>query len=461
MNNNEVIDELIETYRSIDIRIFCFKKDNAWHNIFTIIRFRRETMDELKKIYHKLAEKCQGIIKTEEFRVGTFQYEIEKWGKIKSDLSNKFLCLQDDFAINYTNPVDYNYQAYNAYNHSDKEFVFKNWKAFNAYHEFNDSPHPAYNDKLLDKAIENHFSHFDDYLGAIFEYDKYDFQRHTWINTISPVYIQVKDIKFEHDKVTTTVIGHHQNNLELVFNFYGEKFRPKAEFVEKKIGNIVLDKKEELIQKDIVLDIDTKSLTNEFELLIIKNKKILLEEERDKISNHWEGIGEYTNPFYFMFEKFVKFKNLESMLFELKAEGMKNPKKIFERGISLLLSILHIPNTMLDEFEKSGIGADIVSIDIIGMLRKNHIILANVTTGLPKQSDFDRERDYRVTIKKQLKNEKIEVTSIYFTAREPTESENSANLNNVNLIGKSRIKMILDHIKEGDAVFPNMTSLSN
>ena len=47
---HKTIEELKDSFHSIDVRIFSYKHDNAWHNIFTIIRFRRETEDQLEKI---------------------------------------------------------------------------------------------------------------------------------------------------------------------------------------------------------------------------------------------------------------------------------------------------------------------------------------------------------------------------------------------------------------------------
>ncbi len=446
----DAIDELIETYNSIDVRIFCVLKDNTWNNIFTLIRFRREKIDELKKQHEKIIEKCGELVETDEFRVGMVQFPIEKWDKIKTDLSNKFICLRDDFAVNFNSAINFVHSVQSPYFSNDKEFVFRNWKSFHGHTEENRSTSFSYNDKLVDKAIKNHFTHFDDYLAGIFEFDKYDFQRNPWIDIFAPVFLKVENIDFDSDKVDVIISAYNQKNLEIAFNFFGDKFRSKAELIDKKINNILLEANEELQKKTITIPLDTANLKNEFELLIIKNKKILLVEERDNISRFWKDRKEFTYPYSAVFEKYVGFDELEKMLFEFKSKHGGDESKIFEKAISWLLSILKLPNILLEKYEKIGGGAEAISTDIISTIDKNTILLINATTRLPKQSDFDRERDFRENLMKQMKNKDIEFLSVYFTGKDATESLQSASNNIVNLIGKTKLKLIIRHLKEGE-----------
>lgn len=57
----ETVEQLKDTFHSIDIRIFSFKRNNGWHNIFTIIRFRKENEGELQKIQDDLIKKCGSL----------------------------------------------------------------------------------------------------------------------------------------------------------------------------------------------------------------------------------------------------------------------------------------------------------------------------------------------------------------------------------------------------------------
>lgn len=105
---------------------------------------------------------------------------------------------------------------------------------------------------------------------------------------------------------------------------------------------------------------------------------------------------------------------------------------------------------MLGEYERLGNGHDQTSTDILASFEKDTIFLINVTIGLPQQSDFDREREYRENIERRTTNKKIKICSIYFTGKDATESQQSATANNVTLIGKSNIQMILEHLKKGN-----------
>lgn len=446
----DAINELKDTFHSIDVRIFSFKQDNVWKNVFTIIRFRRETEDKLKAIHEKLIKKCGKLIQTDEFRVGVFHFPIERWDKICKDLSNKFICLTDTYAVNYFDVISFN-GPINEPHDEHLNFVDKDWKFFIVYSETGSSSRPSYHDKLLDSVLENSFSHVDDYLSAIFQFNKYDFQRNPWIKVFVPAYFKTGNITFDHDKVEIEYSAYEQKDIQISFNFYKSSlYRTKEEFVIKKIQNLKLKDESNIIQDKTTIELDTNKVGNSFELLVIKNKKIIIEQKEGKINSYWKGRSEYTNPLSFVFEKFVEYEILEKMLFEFKSKDIGEDSKVFERGVSWLLSLLGIPNVMLDKYEKIGEGSNIISADILGVLNENRLFLVNVTTGLPKQSDFDRERDYRENLAKMLTNESLKISSVYFTGKDPTESEKSAATNNVILIGKSKLKIILQHLKKGE-----------
>ena len=446
----DAINELKDTFHSIDVRIFSFKQDNVWKNVFTIIRFRRETEDKLKAIHEKIIKQCRKLIQTDEFRVGVFHFPIERWDKICKDLTNKFICLTDTYAVNYFDVISFNETT--AEPHVEHlNFVDRGWKFFIGYSETRSSSRPSYHDKLLDSALENNFSHIDDYLSAILQFDTYDFNRSPWLKIFVPTYFKTEKITFEHDKVEIKYSAYEQKDIQISFNFYKSSLRrTKEEFVDQKFQNLKLKNKADIIHDKTIIELDANKVGNSFELLVIKNNKLVIEQQEGKISDYWKGRSEYTNPLYFAFEKFVDYENLENMLFEFKSKGIGNQSDVFERGVSWLLSLLRIPNIMLGKYEKIGEGFNIISADILGVLDENRLFLVNATIGLPKQSDFDRERDYRENLEKMLTNKNLKISSLYFTGKEPTESEKSATTNNVILIGKSKLKIILQHLKKGE-----------
>lgn len=447
---HEVITEIKDTFHSIDIRIFSHKQNDVWNSIFTIIRFRRETEEELRIIQKDLIKKCGSLIETKKFKVGIFSYPVEKWAKITDDLSKKFICLTDSFTVNYDEEINFNNNISEPHpEHGD--YVYKNWKYFASYSELRNLQRPNYHDELQNNVLENQFSHVDDYLSAVFQYDKYDFQRNSWVRTLVPVFFKTEEIEFDHDKVIVDYTAYAQKNIQMSFKFFrSQHYRVNEEFVEKKIQNLELKENLELIQDRTTIKLDTENVGNSFELLVIKNKNILVERIEGKIEEYWKNRTEYTNPLYFVFEQFVKFDELEQMLLQFKSKKIHNDSEVFERGVSWLLNLLGITNIMLGEYEQIGNGFEKISTDIVGSFAKNRIFLVNVTIGLPKQSDFDREREYRENIEKIITNKKLQIHSIYFTGKDATESHPSATTNNVTLIGKSSINLILEHLKKGN-----------
>lgn len=442
------IKELKDTFRTVDVRIFCFKQDGVWKNIFTLVRLRHESLEELTALHNDLIVKIGALIETDEYRTGIFCYPIEKWDKIQLDFSNRFICLTDNFAVNYFEPISFNQKMFEPYNR-DLDNVNKQWKGFNSNHQSSNITRPPYQDKLMDFVIANHFPSVNDYLSALFQFDPYDFQGQTWVQMYVPVFFKIKKVEFNHNSVKVGVIGYSQQHLELGVNFYQSKNFRNSELVEKITKPITLDSSTNLIEKEIILNLDVEKIGNRFSIMVTKNKKIMLDSKSNDIEDHWEGRTEFTNPLYFVFDKFVDFKSLEEMLFEFKAKDEKEPSTVFERGISWLLSLLRIPNIVLGGYEQIGNNYERISEDIIAT-DEDLVLLVNVTIALPKQSDFDQERYYREKFSKFVSNKNLKILSIYFTSKDPTASYESANQNGILLIGKTQIQSMLDYLKNGN-----------
>lgn len=445
------IDSLKETYLSIDIRLFSVLKDDVWQNVFTIIRFRSESVKELKKIHDAESEKYGGLIQTDKYKVSVHQLPIEKWDKVKSDFEQKFLCLSEDYAVNYENPITLNHNLVEPHK-SEKEYVFKEWNVFFAQQEARHEK-PPYEDELLDHALKKGFSLFHYYLSAVFQMDKYDFQMHSWVYLFVPVFFKINDVFFEFNKMDITYSSYFQHDLELVVNFTKQKkYGIASEFICKISKSIELEKTEKRIQKTITLPLHTSIIGNTFEIIIKKNETVLIANKKDNIGNCWKGQTEFTNPFYFAFEKFVSYETFEKILFDFESENFKDKSKVFEQGISWILNLLGIPNIIFDKYETIRKNSKIISSDILGKIDKNTLIMAHVTTGFPRPSDFDKVREYRKNFNDLIKNENIQIKSIYFTGSEPTESKTHAESNDVLLIGLSSLNLILEHLKKGEII---------
>jgi len=451
MRLNDIINELKETYNSIDVRVFSFYRDNTWNNIFTVIRFRRESVDKLKQIHDELIRKCGGLIETDKYRFGLFQFPISQWEKIQSDFSKKFICLQEDYAVNFQTIVSLNNIFAEPRLDPNIEYVIKDWKIYHGRIEHSISV-PNFGGDLADDALLHHFSDIDDYFSAMLQINRQLLQHRNSIHVIVPVFFKISKIEFDEKKFEVNFSAATQKNVKMATNFYNtETFGTKSEFIDRKLIDLEIKGDTNMIvDNSQSIDIETNSMGSEFEILVTKNG-IVLDKMREPIGNFWPGRAEFTNPMYSIFEKFVSHENLEKMLFEYTSEknDLKDESKVFERGVAWLLNLLGFPSIFLGSYEKTGSGSNSISTDIISSKEKT-IFLVNVTTGLPKASDFDRERGYRENISKLIKNPELKIVSLYFTGREATESAQAAQNNDVILVGKEKLKIILDFLKKGE-----------
>ena len=448
----DAIDGLIDTYNSIDVRTVVVKGNNSWQSIITIIRLRHETVDDLREEHQKLIKKCSGLIKTDDFQVGLFQLPIEKWSKIRLDLEQKSLCIADDFAVNFESAIDLNYTTDARYNPSE-DYVNTEWQSYLGKIRISAPSVPFERSKYSDLVIKHTFSSLEDYLAAILQIHRNETSQHSVIIT-APIFFKVLDVKFDVDTITVSYQGYPQKNIKLALNFYrADSYQNSFDLIDKIIKPIEIGNNlKEITNDGVTTHIDTKSMGNQFEVIVTKNDSIVLYEQgKSDIKEKWLTRTNITNPIFPVFNNFVSVEELEKMFFEHKGRGKTNPKIVFEQAVSWLLSLLGFNAILLgQEYEKSGSGSNEISYDILGSSSKNLILLVNATTGLPKQFDFDRERDYRNRLSKTLQNPDVIIKSIYFTGRDTTEANDSAKANEISFIDNNKLKIILDMMKRGD-----------
>jgi len=447
----DAIDGLIDTYNSIDVRIVAGLVDNVWHSIITIIRFRHEDATELKEIHQRFIDKC-GLMKTDNFRVGLYQFPINDWSKIRSNLEQKFLCLSDDFAINFDTTIDLNYSTEPS-SHVNDDYVNTEWLAYQRRFDVSSSPVHGFVSTVSHLAIKHTFNRMEDYLAAILQIHR-NHTSQTSVSITIPIFFEVLDTKFDTDSFEINYKGYPQKNIKIGINFYkSEGWGNSFELIDKTtITTELSGNPKEISQQGHRHSLDTKSVGNEFETIVTKNDSVILYHDKLQIKDHWATRTNITNPVFSVFQKFVPLEELEKMLFEFQGRGKTNDSSlVFERAVNWLLNLLGLNAILLGKtYEKTGKGSEEISFDIIGSFSNNLVLLVNATIGFPKQSDFDRERDYRNKLSKSLQNPDVVIKSVYFTGQDTTESRDSAKSNNVVFIDKPKLKLIFEMLKKGD-----------
>lgn len=447
----DAIDGLIDTYNSIDVRIVAGLADNVWHSIITVIRFRHEDVTELKKIHQSFIDKV-GLMKTDNFRVGLYQFPISDWSKIRSNLEQKFLCLLDDFAINFDTTIDLNFST-EPFGHVNDDYVNAEWLAYQNRFTVSSSPVHGFLSKVSHLATRHTFNSIEDYLAAILQIHR-NHTSQSSVNITIPIFFKVLDTKFDTDSFEITYQGYPQKNIKIGINFYkSEGWGNSFELIDKRtIETKISGNPKEISQQGHKHNLDTKFVGNEFETIVTKNDSVILYHDKSQIKDHWATRTNITNPVFSVFQKFVPLEELEKMLFEFQGRGKTNDSSlVFERAVNWLLDLLGLNAILLGKtYEKTGRGSEEISFDIIGSFGINLVLLVNATTGFPKQSDFDRERDYRNKLSKSLQNPDVIIKSVYFTGQDTTESRDSAKSNSVVFIDKPKLKLIFEMLKKGD-----------
>src|SRR5437660_9947053 len=98
MRLENCIDHLYDTYDSIDIRCAAYFLDNMWNSALLVIRFRRETVEELKKIHYTLWDE-RGIIDNDIFKTSFHALSIRDWDKILKNWKNNFIVLTTQYSV--------------------------------------------------------------------------------------------------------------------------------------------------------------------------------------------------------------------------------------------------------------------------------------------------------------------------------------------------------------------------
>ena len=137
------------------------------------------------------------------------------------------------------------------------------------------------------------------------------------------------------------------------------------------------------------------------------------------------------------------------MLLNLESNDLKSPDKVFERGITWLLSLVGCKPVNLQGYEKSGQEPDKVSMDIIASYGDEITILANATIGIPDMPMIETERNRRIILSKQIPK-KQKIISVIFTVKSVKDIQNQAMQNEVTIIGREELEDIINSLEKGD-----------
>jgi hypothetical protein len=446
----EAVDTLLDTYNSIDVRVVAFLDADIWHSAFTVIRFRRETVDELKQIHDKMILKC-GLLEKDDIRVRLCQFQTNDWKKIYANLGKKFISLSDDFSVNFSNIPDFNTRIAEARTYASSDYVNTLWDSFHTDMTQSGLRISSLLDDHSNDAVANHFYDIRDYLCAILEIHRNDVSSEGKLILTAPVFFKISKVVFKNNSINMIFTTYPMDNIKIGINFFrADVYGNKYDLVDTIRDKLEITSETNSIQqnhKDI--EINTQLIGNEFEITITKNDQLLIGHLRDSVDKYWPDKISFVNPLFGVFENFVKFEELKKMLFDFEARDKQNSAIIFERAVTWLLNLVGINAILLEDYQKTGKGAKEVSMDIIASIDKKSAILVNVTTTEPKQHEFDQQRNYRNHIQEKIVNSQVKLKSILISGKSIKSQKDLFKSNDIILIGKEELEQVIELIQRG------------
>jgi len=167
------------------------------------------------------------------------------------------------------------------------------------------------------------------------------------------------------------------------------------------------------------------------------------------MKNCWENQSIVTNPLMPVFQYMVSFSELKQMLLDPKDKRGENNKtltidKVFERGVSWLLSLLGFQSIQLQEYQQQGSGSERISYDIVSSFNNEFVILTHATISSDLSSQINSAVTTHGLISTQFENMKIK--SIIFTPK----PINQPVPENIILIDRDQLNQILSLLEKGN-----------
>lgn len=439
----EAVLDLLETYNSIDFRVAAIRIDGQWTAGYTVIRFSKQTIQELNAHYAEL-EKTIGYVKDanyqqilKAFPTGELQNIIDNWAN--------HLIVFPDLQIRVYDNNEFNSEVSQPRIIST-DLVNSQWPCS---HISNQAHFVGLNSDLRhynDQAILQSCDDFCDHLSKLLEIEQSEIVDQGRNIISAPIHFKMNSVSFENNSIIVYCEG-DKRKVDLTIWFYEMNRNGQPGKVEKKTTIFYDGKMEDSISKyEIKENIETVNPKHFYTVnAMYKNFK----------ADRKSGIVEYNmlkiqSSFLDVFNQFITISDLKKMVIQYESNRENDKKDILERGISYILSLLGLNSVWLGgKYDSIGIEPSKISVDILGK-SQNTVLLCHVSKGTPDTSDFTRMNNSKKNLKNLIKNEDLDLKSILFSGSSLQGMQDTASQTNVTLIGKEELEEILDNIEKGN-----------
>jgi len=449
MDLEHSIQAFSDIYKSIDVRVVAIKKDDTWNAVHVIIRFRVETVDQIKEIHRKLFSEY-GLPDNQEFNIIFEAFDISDWDSIKKKWKQNLLEIGNE-SVKITSKDILHYGRDEPADHSNLDFVNRHWKSYHGHFTLNLEVARLKLRELDNDVIKLGQSKAIDYLGKILEMSTYQLDSGVYY-CCAPVFFKLETLIFDKNSVDALFYG-AQTNITGTLSFYetlpfsGMRGKPIKQY---DIGDFDFTTIDFSIfrGKKQTIELHPKY---QYDFVVARNDIVVLKEV-GVVGLYWPEISKTTNPVYSIFEKFVPIETFQNMLLTPEKKkgqgGTLDSSDIFERAVAWMLNLLGISMIHLQEFDQAGTGASRISIDIVGHY-ENIILLCHPTVATNLQESMDKAINVKASISNEFPNS-FQIKSLIITPKSIQNQKNGNTNDDIILVGKEEIEKILEFLKNGN-----------
>jgi len=286
MNLEEAINLLQDTFTTIDIRTASFLKDNSWNSAIFVLRFRKESVDEVHEQQKEILD-THGKIDTKDFQVCFSALPISQWDELRANWKQNFVKFNDKLSVNIDSSVALTHTFAEPYSHSGYCAIDEEWNSFYTSSQGNSSIN-------IETIFSNHqtearkfFSRdIHEYLSKIFEMTTANTNSPPRYIIIVPVFFKVDQIAFGSNSVDLICKGFPMGELMFNLNFsdrHGSYAIPKKSV--KFPYNFTGDATKKL-EFNVSKKLPSFSANYEFKLDVFRKNGLLIATESGSIENH-------------------------------------------------------------------------------------------------------------------------------------------------------------------------------
>lgn len=218
---HQLLELLKESYKYIDFRCASYRKDGNWNPILTVIRFSNETAEDIKKRFNDLDLKKYEI---KNFKILHNVIDVSEWEEILIgiyDELNEDIDIYDFSEFIYKNTEYEEYEEsfldeFNVYYNTKTTRLFltenevNNYNIINCYYSIPDqnAHHTRFNTYLNEEVMLLGEDNIYDIINRALQLDGYSSQNGLYISILLPVYLKIKDINYNLDKLSGKVKFH-------------------------------------------------------------------------------------------------------------------------------------------------------------------------------------------------------------------------------------------------------------